>query len=117
MNTVRRLWRLIYLLRRAGGVKGMKNIASEGPRYFQLCRRLLMDNRVPKSAKAVLLGAGAFAVSPLNLPGFIPFVGLIDDIAVAMFAWNYFIKRVPADVLASHRAAVGLKDGPDDALA
>jgi uncharacterized membrane protein YkvA (DUF1232 family) len=112
MNTMRRLWRVIYLLRRAGGVRGMKNIAQEAPRYFQLARRLVMDNRVPKAAKAVLLGAGAFAVSPFNLPGFIPFIGLVDDIAVAVFAWNYFIKRVPADVLASHRAAVGFNDGP-----
>ena len=110
MNTFRRLWRLITLFHRVGGVRGMKHVATEAPRYFQLCRRLVMDGRVPPSAKAVLLGAGAFAVSPLNLSGFIPFIGVLDDIGIAILAWNYFLKRVPATVLAEHRAAVGLTD-------
>jgi uncharacterized membrane protein YkvA (DUF1232 family) len=91
----------------------MQHLSRQAPLYFQLCRRLLLDKRVPKSAKAVLLGAGAFAVSPINLPNFIPFVGLIDDIGIALFAWNYFLKQVPPDVLSEHRAAVGLKEEID----
>ena len=67
MTVLRRLWYLVKLLRRAGGVQGMKDIAANAPKYLTLCRRLLADNRVPASAKAVLLGAGAFAASPLNI--------------------------------------------------
>ena len=110
MNTFRRLWRLIALFRRVGGVRGMRHLKTQAPLYFQLCRRLVLDSRVPSSAKAVLLGAGAFAVSPLNLPSFIPFIGVLDDIGIALLAWDYFLKKVPAPVLAEHRAAVGLTD-------
>lgn len=96
------------LLRRAGGVSGLKNLAADAPKYVALCQRLLGDNRVPASAKAVLLGAGAFAISPINIPSIIPVVGVLDDIGIALLAWGYFIKRVPASVLEEHKAVVGL---------
>jgi uncharacterized membrane protein YkvA (DUF1232 family) len=92
----------------AGGLSGLKNIAADAPKYVALCQRLLGDNRVPASAKAVLLGAGAFAVSPVNIPFFIPVIGVLDDIGIALLAWGYFIKKVPASVLAEHKAVVGL---------
>jgi uncharacterized membrane protein YkvA (DUF1232 family) len=112
MNSLKRLYRLFQLLRRAGGVRGVKNLGKNLPKYLTLCRRLLSDNRVPASAKAVLVGAGAFAASPLNLPGFIPVIGALDDIGIALLAWDFFIKRVPKDVLAEHQRALGLTDDP-----
>lgn len=69
MSTLRRLWAMVRFFRRVGGVEGMKAIAKNAPKYAHLCKRLLADKRVPASAKAVLMGAGAFAISPLNLPG------------------------------------------------
>lgn len=110
MTVFRRLWYFVKLLRRAGGVQGLKDIAANAPKYLQLCRRLLADHRVPASAKAVLLGAGAFAASPLNIPGFIPVIGALDDIGIALLAWGFFEKRVPKDVMIEHRRAVGLTD-------
>jgi len=110
MNVARRLGRLIQLLRRAGGVRGLKGLAKNAPKYLQLLRLLIADPRVPKSAKAVLLGAGAFAVSPFNLPAVIPVIGALDEIGIALLAWDFFIKRVPSEVLSEHRAALGLAD-------
>jgi len=57
----------MQLLRRTGGVRGLKSLAKNTPKYLPLLKRLLADPRVPKSAKAALLGEGAFAASPLNL--------------------------------------------------
>ncbi len=111
MNILRRLWGLMELLRRAGGISGLKNLAVDAPKYVALCQRLLADNRVPGSAKAVLLAAGAFAVSPINIPFFVPVIGLLDDIGVALLAWGYFIKKVPVAVLEEHKASVGLTSG------
>lgn len=110
MNQLRRLWRLGQFVRREGGIKGTAKLAKAAPKYLALYRRLLADPRVPKSAKAALLGAAGFAVSPLNLPGFIPFIGALDDLAILALANGYFMKQISADVLAEHRAAAGLGD-------
>jgi len=108
MNQLRRLWRVIQFVRREGGIRGAAKLARSAPMYLALYRRLLADPRVPKAAKAGLLGAAGFAVSPLNLPAFIPFVGALDEIAIIALAHGWFMKRIPKDVLAEHRAAVGL---------
>lgn len=110
MNTRRRLFYILNLVRRGGGVRGVTALAKDAPKYLALYRLLLADPRVPKSAKAVLVGAGAFVVSPLNLPGFIPLIGALDDIGIMMLAHGHFMKQIPDAVLAEHRAAVGLKD-------
>lgn len=108
MKPLRRFWYLMMMLRRGGGVHGVKQMTRDAPKQLALLRSLCADPRVPAKAKAVLVGAGIFAVSPLNIPNFIPVVGLIDDIGIAMLAHGYFMKQIPADVLAEHRARVGL---------
>ena len=110
MNTLRRLYLLAQFFRRYGGVQGASKLVKASPKYLALYRRLMEDARVPKSAKIALVGAGAFAISPLNLPGFIPVIGALDDIGIILLANNYFLKKVPAKVLAEHRAAVELDD-------
>ena len=105
---------VLQILRRAGGVRGLGSLARETPRYLNLTRRLVADSRVPASAKAILLGAGAYAVSPINIPAFIPVIGVLDEVGVALIAWNFFIKRVPPHVLREHRIAVGLP--PEETL-
>lgn len=108
MGIVGKAWQAAKYVRRVGGVKAATRAALDAPKYIQLYRRLLTDERVPKSAKAVLVGAGVFAVSPLNLPNFIPVLGALDDLAIVMLANRYFLKKVPTDLLAEHRQAVGL---------
>ncbi len=108
MNQLRRLWRVAQFVRREGGLKGAAKLAQSAPKYLALYRRLLADPRVPKSAKVALLGAAGFAVSPLNFPAFIPFIGALEENAIIALAHGYFMKQVPEDVLAVHRAAVGL---------
>ena len=108
MNLLKQLWRVAQMTRRVGGLKAAQQLASDAPKQIALFRLLLTDPRVPVAAKAVLVGAIAFAVSPLNIPNYIPVLGALDDIGVALFAFNYFLKQVPADVLAEHRQTVGL---------
>ncbi len=108
MNFLRRFWLLSQFIRRNGGVEGTKKLAQAAPKYLALYRRLLTDPRVPKSAKAALVGAGVFVVSPLNIPGFIPVIGALDDIGIILIVNSYFLKKVPVDVLAEHRTAAGL---------
>ncbi len=112
MNLMKQIWRMAKMARRAGGVRGVAQLAQQGPKYALLIQRLFLDARVPAWTKAVVVAAAVFAVSPLNLPQFIPVIGQLDDIGIVLFVGNMFFKNVPADVLAEHRRAVGLDPSP-----
>ena len=110
MNLFRQIWRTVRMLRRVGGWRAARRLAVDGPKYVPMFLRLLRDPRVPAPAKAVLVGGLAFAVSPLNVPNFVPVIGPLDDLGIALFVGNFFLTRVPPGVLAEHRHAVGLSE-------
>ena len=57
------------------------------PRYLRLAWLLAGEPSVPKSRRAGVIAAAAYLASPIDLvPGFIPVVGQLDDMAVAMLA-------------------------------
>ncbi len=87
-------------------------MAQDGPKYVLLVRRLFGDARVPIWAKLMVVAGIVFAVSPLNLPQFIPVLGQLDDIGIVLFVGNLFFKQVPGNVLAEHKRAVGLEPWP-----
>ena len=115
MNLWKQALRILQMTRRVGGWKAAGQLASEAPKQIALFRLLLTDPRVPPAAKVILVAAVAFAVSPLNIPNYIPVLGALDDIGIVLFAGNYFLKQVPAEVLSEHRQKVGLADTPDAA--
>lgn len=98
------------MTRRVGGWKAAGQLAQNAPKYLALYRMLLTDARVPVTAKAVLIGALIFAVSPLNVPQYIPVIGALDDIGIFLFANSYFMLQVPAEVLRDLRHQVGLSE-------
>lgn len=116
MNLWKQVWRIVQMTRRVGGWKAARQLAQNAPKHFALYRLLLADPRVPVTAKAVLIGALVFAVSPLNIPQFIPVIGALDDIGIVLFASSFFMRQVPADVLAELRHQVGLGDSEFDAV-
>ena len=108
MNLWKQVLRVLLMTRRVGGWKAAVTLVQRVPKQLQLFRLLLLDPRVPVLAKAVLVGALVFAVSPFNVPNFIPIVGALDDIGIVLFVGSFFLRQVPAHVLAEHRYAVGL---------
>lgn len=68
-----------------------------------LCAR---DTHVPLPARLFGLVVAAYALSPIDLiPDFIPVLGLLDDaILIPLGVW-LFLKMVPLDIYARHRAA------------
>lgn len=108
MKLWKQLWRVAMMTRRVGGWKAAGRLAQNAPKYLALYRLLLTDARVPVSAKAVLIGALVFAVSPLNVPQYVPVIGALDDIGIFLFANSYFMRQVPNKVLADLRHQVGL---------
>lgn len=52
------------------------------PNFVKLIYRLLQDERVTKTDKALLAATAAYVLSPWDfLPDMIPFLGQIDDLA------------------------------------
>ncbi len=111
MNLWKQVWRMIRMTRRVGGWRAAVMLAQTAPRQLHLFRRLLADVRVPVFAKVALVGALVFAVSPLNVPQYVPILGALDDIGIVLLAGNFFLKQVPLPVLVEHRRASGLTDG------
>jgi uncharacterized membrane protein YkvA (DUF1232 family) len=68
-------------------------------RYFHLLRawrsfgtalRLMRDPRVPVHLKLIVAAMALLIVSPLNLLGDIPFLGLFDDVALLSLLAGWF---------------------------
>lgn len=111
MNLMKQFWRIVQMTRRVGGWKAAAILVRQIPQQVALFTRLLGDARVPVVAKVALVGGVVFALSPLNVPQYIPILGALDDIGIVLFVGSFFLKRIPLDVMALHRRAVGLPTG------
>ena len=76
---------------------------------IRLSYALMRDPRVPVQAKAVPALATLYVISPIDLiPGWILFLGQLDDLAVMLVAIQTFKRMVPPEVLAEHQALLGI---------
>jgi uncharacterized membrane protein YkvA (DUF1232 family) len=72
-----------------------------------LAVRLFREPAVPVILKAVPIVALAYVLSPLDfLPDFIPIIGQLDDIGVALLGLKAFLRLCPTDAVAFHREAI-----------
>ncbi len=73
------------------------------PNFAKLYWRLFRDSRTPLRAKAIIIVAALYLVSPFDLiPDFIYFLGVLDDLAIAWAALRWFIYLCPPDVVQEH---------------
>ena len=80
------------------------------PDVLRLIRSLIRDASVPADVRIVLVGLIAWIVSPIDLiPEFIPGLGPLDDVIVAIVAMRYVRRRVGLDALRDRW--VGSEDG------
>lgn len=69
----------------------------------RLAWRLLRDRRISWRAKAVLLGAVAYVILPVDfLPDTLPLLGQVDDVLLLVFAWKLFLSLCPSEVVVEH---------------
>src|SRR5438067_3497780 len=80
------------------------------PRYLNLAQGLAREPAVAAQHRAALgLGIG-YAVLPFDLlPGVIPVVGQLDDLAALLLGIRHTLRACPPDVAAGHLSRVGLK--------
>jgi uncharacterized membrane protein YkvA (DUF1232 family) len=73
------------------------------PHYLRLLGGLLLDRRVSLLDKALVAGAIAYIVSPLDLiPDFIPFLGQVDDVFLLMTSLERLVANAGPDVVYDH---------------
>ena len=83
------------------------------PTYARLVWGLSRDRRTPAVLKALLLGAIAYVVTPVDLiPDGVPILGQADDLTVLLLVLDLFISNAPAEVRDEHllRARNGTAD-------
>jgi uncharacterized membrane protein YkvA (DUF1232 family) len=94
------LWALLVVLAARLPAGLLKDLAGFLPACVTLARRLRADPRVPWQAKAAVVLAGLWVLSPIDLlPEFLPVVGPLDDVVVVALALRYAARRVPPEVL------------------
>jgi uncharacterized membrane protein YkvA (DUF1232 family) len=92
------------------GIMGLAKFLWHLPNFARLYWRLWKDSRVSWFARAVLVVAAIYIVSPLDfLPDYLPFLGELDDLAVVFLALRGFIKLCPKEVVAEHVAAIDVR--------
>jgi uncharacterized membrane protein YkvA (DUF1232 family) len=85
------------------------------PRYLKLAKGLAGEPTLPAQHKAAVgLGLG-YAVLPFDLiPGIIPVLGQLDDMAAVLLGIRHALRACPPDVGAAHLARAGLKPSAID---
>jgi uncharacterized membrane protein YkvA (DUF1232 family) len=94
------LWGLLVVLAARLPAGLLRDLAGFLPACVILARRLRADPRVPWQAKAAVILAGLWVLSPIDLlPEFLPVIGPLDDVVAVALALRYAARRVPREVL------------------
>jgi len=81
------------------------------PNYLKLAWRLGKDPVLSRARRAAVIAAAGYVISPVDLvPGVIPVLGQLDDIAVALIALRLALDGLHPDRRRAHLEAVGLAD-------
>ncbi|MDQ8163446.1 MAG: DUF1232 domain-containing protein [Gemmatimonadota bacterium] len=80
------------------------------PSYLRLMFGLLLDGRVSKVDRLLVVAAAAYMVSPLDfIPDLIPFLGEVDDVYLLVVALQRLLENAGRHVLLDH-----WRGDPDD---
>jgi uncharacterized membrane protein YkvA (DUF1232 family) len=96
------LWAVLLALFWALRPKGVpvRELVRLIPDVLRLLRSVLTDRSAPLDVRAVLAGLLVWIVSPIDLiPEFIPVLGPLDDVVVAVVALRYVCRRLGIDEL------------------
>jgi uncharacterized membrane protein YkvA (DUF1232 family) len=106
------LWAALIVLFWALRPKGVSvgEILGVIPDVLRLLRSVIGDGSAPLGTRLVLVGLLAWIASPIDLiPEFIPVIGPLDDVVIAVAAMRYVRRRVGVEDL--RRRWTGTDDG------
>ena len=80
---------------------GLRALVAIVPDVLRLVRDLIADRSTPLGVRVALVGLLAWLVSPIDLvPEFIPVLGPLDDVIVAVLVLRYVRRRLGSAELA-----------------
>jgi uncharacterized membrane protein YkvA (DUF1232 family) len=89
---------LFWILRPKG--VAVREIVSVVPDVLRLLRSLIADRTAPPDVRVILVALMAWILSPIDLiPEFIPVLGPLDDVVVAIVALRFVRRRMGIDDL------------------
>ncbi len=106
------LWAIVLALLWVMRPKGLsvRELVGVIPDVARLVRSVIGDGSAPLDVRLVLIGLLAWIISPIDLiPEFIPVLGPLDDVVVAVVAMRYLRRRLGTDDL--RRRWVGTDNG------
>ncbi len=106
------LWVVLLVLFWALRPKGVsvREILGVIPDVLRLLRSVIRDRSAPLDVRLVLVGLLVWILSPIDLiPEFLPVLGPLDDVVVAVVAMRYVRRRIGVDDL--RRRWAGTDDG------
>jgi len=90
---------LLFWLLRPKDV-ALRELVRVVPDLLRLLKDVITDRAAPLDVRFVLVGLAAWIVSPIDLiPEFIPVIGPLDDVVVAVIALRYTRRRMGAAAL------------------
>ncbi len=79
------------------------------PKYAKLSWLLLRDPHLSAKHRAALIAALGYSISPIDaVPGIIPVIGQLDDLAVVLFAVLWILRTMPSGTAESYLKQSGL---------
>lgn len=88
---------------------GLGSTLGRLPRYLVLARALVGDRRLSRWRKAALGGGLAYLASPIDLvPGILPVIGQLDDLAAVLLALRFALRGLSGPAGEAQLAAAGL---------
>jgi len=96
------LWVAVLVLFWAFRPRGVavREVLAIVPDVLRLLRSLIGDRSAPLDVRVVLVGLVAWIISPIDLiPEFVPVLGPIDDIVVAVVAMRFVRRRMGVEDL------------------
>ena len=92
----------------------VRTVLMDVPRHAKLAYCLLRDERVPGAPKAALLGTLAVIFSPIDFPAWIPVLGELDMLALAILSVKVFVDACPDELVREHQMAIRRGDSVFD---
>ena len=93
----------IALLAVLGRNLGVARLAWVLPDMISLLRRIVKDERTPRSSKWWLLFALGWCLSPIDLvPEFLPVIGAVDDVVVVALVLRHVLKAAGPEPIREH---------------
>jgi uncharacterized membrane protein YkvA (DUF1232 family) len=89
----------------------MSRLIRHLPAYARLAWALARDPRLSKARRAVVMAGAAYVLSPIDaIPGIVPVLGQLDDIAIALAVIRVALDGLKPEVRAQKLSAAGLSE-------